>query len=169
MSGAGIQRNQISIKDISENAIIADDPTARLMYYFKSAMSTIEIDDATLRPYTNYQNYQSLSLYEKRYLLVLCLTFNPDVLMKAGLFHLVDNLPGANNRFFKISHAQTNVAAVGGIVIGGYRVRATDIMMFTKEWLNRNYLVPLVGLAEDIEEAQRRPARIQTTQACVIS
>lgn len=170
---AAFQRTQINITDITREVNFADRPTARLMYYFSTVMNTIQIDDVTLNRFTKFENYQSLSLNEKRHLLILCYTFSPDVLMEAGLFHLVDDLPGnLGNRFYKISQAQTNLTAVGGIVIGGYRIKATRIMMFTRDWLRRNYMNPLAELAEEIEAAQRssrnRQTRMETSQTCAI-
>lgn len=153
------QRQVIHVKETGQTVQVANNPTARLMYYFKCVLSTIQPEESALTYYGNHANYQSLDTSEKRLLLALCVAFSPDKLIDVGIFHPAENLGDSSNKFFEISHEQTTIAAGEGIVIGGYRVRAMKIMMFDRSWLQTNYLNPMRQLVAELE----RPAITHTT------
>lgn len=154
------QRQEINFKEFGQTVQVPNNPTARLMYYFKCVLDTIEPDEDALIYFGNYNDYQSLDTLKKKLLLALCVAFSPDKLIEVGIFHPVESLEGgSSNTFFEISHSQTTIAAGEGIVIGGHRVRAMKIMMLTQSWLQTYYLNPLGQLVAELE----RPAISHTT------
>lgn len=147
-------RDQIGVKLTGTSVTVADNPTARLMYYFDCLMNVLEVNNSEIRRFTNYQSYNNLDNSDKRMLLKLCEEFDPDTLMEKGIFCRVDDIPNNHlNEFIEITHTNTTLIANESMLIGGQRVRAKNIMIFKQSWLNRNYYEPLRKLKDELESS----------------
>ena len=135
-----MEREQLLIKPTGNTVIVPDSPVAKLMYYFHCVCSCVaDSDDPSIKRLRAFQtNYNSLSSEEVSTLLVLCLALSPDKLINSVFFLNKDI-----NQFFEVSAVSTKLLVSESLLIGGQRKRVQKIMMFKKEWLERNYIQPL--------------------------
>ena len=139
MSTFAGSRNQISVRNIGTTVNVADNPTARLMYYLSCVRTVLDLNsESTIRQLSDYSNYRSLDDQEKRLLLSLSLTFEPGVLSNKVFFR-VDDLGDSGNEFFEIGSTRLNFAVSENVFIGGVNRRATNIMFFTNNWIQNNF------------------------------
>jgi len=155
MSTFGGSRNQISIRNFGTTVTVANSPTARLMYYLSCVSTVLDLSsDSTIRQLSNYSQYYSLDNQEKRLLLILCLTFEPGLLLNKVFFR-VDDLGDSGNEFFEIGSTQLNFAVSEDIFIGGVNRRVNNVMFFTSNWIQRNFYNPINSLEAELRPASR--------------
>ena len=154
-----MEREQLQIKPTGYNTTIPDSPIAKLMYYFDCVCCCVaDSNDPSIKRLRAYKtNYNSLSSAEVSALLTLCLALSPDKLINS-VFFLNKDING-RNEFFEVSAVSTKLLVSESLLIGGQRKRVQKIMMFKKEWLERNYIQPLKSFVQSSQ---------QNTSCCTI-
>ena len=136
-------RTHIEIKKTGTACTVAENPKAKLMYYFNCVCNCVEPDsDANIRRLRDYHNYWSLSNEEEAQLLILCLALSPDKLVDSIFFHNEDI--DRDNQFYEVSAVNTKLIIAESLLIGGQQRRVQSIMMFKKRWIENSYVDPLM-------------------------
>lgn len=158
---ARFQSRQLQVEDVSVNASVPSDSVARLMYYLGCVSGVL--DGCVPSNLTNYRRYGSLSPSERALVIRLACELSPD---KVPLFIPVSNLPeGNSNMFFKFSSLEQTVTALGIRAGGaemmalqrsiGNKQRLIEVMAYTQQWLNKNYLEPLMDIKAQMDRQSR--------------
>ncbi|XP_068713514.1 uncharacterized protein [Montipora capricornis] len=156
---AGIVAQRIGIRDVSRTVTVPANPTAKLMYYLSCVGEVIQLNDASFRRLTSYQNYSSLSDAETNALLALVVLFSPDELLGKVFFHS-ENCGGRNNQFIELSAVSHMLAVSDNILIGGERQRVSKVMFFKRSWLENNYFTPIRSFQGRLQRLARgQPGR----------
>ena len=156
-------KHELEVKRTGQSTTIADNDTAKLMYYLSCVCSTIECNnDPEIQRFTNYSNWRSLSVDEERQLVVLCYTLSPD-LFDEKVFFESDALCGNSlNEFYEISQVSSQIVAARSIVIAGQTRRVNKIMTYKMSWLQKYYLEPM-------RQQAKRFGKKKKSSSCVIS
>ena len=109
--------------------------------YYLSCVSGILFSDKLSR-YTNYSQYYFVPDYELPEIASLARLFNPQIMIKSGLFIIEDNLD-IGNRFLEITGETIGIHANQEVVMGGLVVKVLKIMLCTNNRLTKNYFNPL--------------------------
>ena len=141
-------RTQITARDIGTSVSVPDTPTAKLMYYWSCVENTLELKDGDGDIYSRYDLHFLMSNEQKRRLLVLCLLFSPDTLDDKCFFQS-ENID-SSNEFYELGQVQTSLAAVSNILIGGVNRKVRRIMIYKRNWMLRNYIMPLLQLKNEL-------------------
>ena len=110
--------------------------------------NTLELKDGDGDIYSRYDLHFLMSNEQKRRLLVLCLLFSPDTLDDKCFFQS-ENID-SSNEFYELGQVQTSLAAVSNILIGGVNRKVRRIMIYKRNWMLRNYLMPLLQLKNEL-------------------
>jgi len=144
------EKNDVAIEDVGVSCTVPNNNIAKLMYYLSSLSSCLEGFIPT--QYTDYSNFDGLSNAEKKEVVTLAALLSPDILLDKVIFGVDANNPilnGSANTFLKITNAQTVMAAATNlretIIIGEKNVNVGKILIFTQNWIKKNYLDPLVA------------------------
>ena len=150
---AHMQRVQVHVKNTGVNVSVADDPIAKLMYYFSCVCSCVEPDSSdTIRRLRDHANYHRLTSEERAQLLVMCLALSPDKLI-GTIFHPTDDCGDSSNKFLELSAIKTDVVVTDSLLVGGQRKKIQSIMLFEKSWMENYYIEPL----RSIQRSSRPP------------
>ena len=160
---ANLGYNKFTVKDNSVDINIPDNDVARLMYYLQCVSSVLKYNGFS--QYTNYNAYYLLSNEDKINLLKLAIIFNPDIMMKVGVFVKHEDLD-LGNRFFEITDEEMKIHANREIVIGGIRTNVLKIMFFKSSWADRNYYSPKSRLTEEILNPNKKTRRKSRDESC---
>ena len=153
------QRNEIEFERTGQIVTVPNNDVARLMYYLNCVCVAIDCaHDPDIQRFTNYRNWSSLSIAERKALLVVCYAFSPDVLDDRVFFHSDALCGDSNNEFYTINQVRNQVVAAESIIIAG-RVRTVNkIMTYKLQWMRTNYLNPMQGLVRALADPPQRPA-----------
>lgn len=158
-----LRQNQIGIKRTTESATIPNNDIAKLMYYLQCVCTTIDCNgDSDIQRFTNYENWQYLSLDEQRQLVVLCYTFSPDVFEGQVFFQKDELCIQYGNEFYEITQVSNHLIAARSIVVAGRTRRVNKIMTYKMSWLRKNYLEPMHRQAQRFSRSDR-------SGSCVVS
>lgn len=137
-------------KSIAE---VAENPTAKLMYYLDSICYVLNIEktERNIRKLRDYQNYNRLSDEEINNLVVLCVLFSPDVLLGKCIFPDEEMCGMDMNKFYELSAVSHRFLVTEEIVIGGQTRRVQKILFFRDIWLECFYLEPIKQYQSKIE------------------
>jgi hypothetical protein len=149
----------LQIEEKGKVATVGSGCVPRMMYYLSCVANMISF---TIPPrLRDYGRERSISDEDLLLLFGLAATLSPDVLMEAGIF-IFDSegiCVRTGNRFFDIKDRQVAAIATEQVVIAGERVRVTEVMFFTRAWLQSNYLRPLGQLVDMVNAVRERPSR----------
>lgn len=155
--------HEIGVKRTGQSVTVANNDTAKLMYYLNCVCSTIECnDDPQIRRFTNYSNWSSLSTDEQKQLVVLCYTFSPDLFDDKVFFQSDALCLNSENEFYEISQVSNQLVVARSIAIGGQTRRVNKIMTYKMSWMQTNYLGPMRRQAQCFGQKKR-------SSGCVIS
>ena len=118
MAGFVATRNEVGMKNIDTTASIPNNPRARLMYYLKSVLCVLELDNANLTRLTNYSNYYLLDDEDIDLLLTHVCLFSPDEFIGNMFFHSED-CSGSNNKLYELSSVTHLLAVAESVLVGG--------------------------------------------------
>ena len=153
-----IGRNEVGVKRTTVPVTVANNDIARLMYYLNCVCTAINCNhDEDIRRFTNYINWTRLSYEERKLLLVLCYTFNPNVFESKVFFHLEELCVQFSNEFYEISQVRHRVVAVESIIIAGRAHQVNKIMTYKMTWMRTYYLEPMQRLARQFAAESSRP------------
>ena len=156
-------KHEIEFKRTGQSTTVADNDTAKLMYYLYCVCKTIECnDDREIQRFTNYSNWSSLSGDEQRQLFVLCYTLSPDVFDGRVFFQSDAFCGNRSNEFYEISQISSQIVAARSIVIAGRTRRVNKIMTYTMSWMQSYYLEPMRSQAQ-------RFGKKKSSSRCTIS
>ena len=116
----------------------------------------------------DYVNYSRLTDDDVAALFAHCMLFSPDVLLDKCFF-LDSSSSGGVNKFLELSAMQSSMLLAGGVVIAGQNRKVAKVMTFTKEWMERNYLEPMLSITGQM--AGRRAiedANARRSSCCLI-
>lgn len=155
-------KREIEVKRTGQSTTVADNDTARLMYYLNCVCTTIECnDEREIQRFTKYSNWRSLSVDEQKQLLVLCYTLSPDV-FEGKVFFQSDALCGDRaNEFYEISQISSQIVAARSIVIAGRTRQVNKIMTYKMSWMRNYYLEPMRNQAQ-------RFGKKKSSSSCII-
>jgi len=164
--------NSLKVETTGQTVYVPNNDLARLMYYLDCVLAVIQYEEDSRL--TDYQNYLRLTEEEKKAVYALAALFQPKIFIDAGVFLPKPSLVpyGKSNQFYKITDDRIGIHVNQEIVIGGRVVRVLEVMAFTQEWLNRNYIEPLENITYRLESQQNRyisppPANIYVNQPVV--
>ena len=148
--------NSLKVETTGRTVYVPDNDLARLMYYLDCVLAVIQYDENSRL--TDYENYFRLTKEEENAVYALAALFQPKIFIDAGVFLPKPNLVpyGKSNQFYKITDDRIGIHVNQEIVIGGRVVRVLEVMAFTQEWLNRNYIEPLENITYRLESQQNR-------------
>ena len=115
------------------------------MYYLSCVVDLTDLDNEGSE-LTDFPNYFRLNTDQEQTLVAFCLLLNPLELL--GQYLLVvepedPRLHGSSNKMYSIKSTITSFAATKTVLIGG-RIRKVDkVMLFTRKWMDNNYLSPM--------------------------
>ena len=143
--------NKVRVEAYGTTATIPDDNYAKLMYYLDCVLKVIEYDGNNNK-LTDFRNYSNLNNEEKKAVVQLAILFNPKLFIDANIFILAQGLfpDSSDNQFFKITDERIGVHVNQQIVIGGRTVKVLKKMGCNSSWLNRNYIIPLERITNEI-------------------
>ena len=129
------QHDRVGVEITGSRTSVPSDPTSRLQYYLSCIVSLLPGLDIPSRLY----DYQSavLNSNEQDVLLQITDALSPSHLDGKIIFE--NNDLECGNEFVKLSLNRTSITAVRSIVIAGKQERVTEIMMYTRNWMSRNY------------------------------
>ena len=96
---------------------VLDNDVERLMYYLHSVCQAIEHTGNEIDCFRTYRNWSSLCTEEIHILLILCLTFSPDVFNNRVFFQSDTLRADSQNKFYEISQICHQILAVQSIVV----------------------------------------------------
>jgi hypothetical protein len=165
---AFIQTNEIGFKRTSVKVTVPDNDIARLMYYLNCVCTAIDCnDDADIQRYISYQNWQQLSVNERKALVVLCYTISPDVLNNKVFFQYDALCIHFSNEFYEISQVRNQLLAAESIVIAGRTRQVNKIMVYKQEWLRNYYIDPIRRLASSFSNSPSSAVTYQRSNSTV--
>ena len=141
-------QNTFKVKDITVKVFVPENPKAKLMYYLNCISQVLNTN--TLNRYINYSQYYNIPDSEISDIVKLAKIFNPEDMLKLGIFIMEDYID-LGNRFFEITDETMGIHANQEFVIGGIVVRVLKIMLCTKTWIKTYYNDPI----EDISNPPR--------------
>ena len=148
--------NKLTIEDNTVEVNVPNNTKAQLMYYLNCVSEVLETDK--LGRYINYKEYYLIPDSEIVSIFYLAVLFNPEVMMKSGLFLLRNNsFDYLRNRFLKITDETVGIHANEEIIIGGLVVRAIQIMTCTESWLSDYYYSPIKRVINMLSEPPPPP------------
>ena len=133
----------VTVKDITTKVIVPGNPKAKLMYYLECISVVLNTDK--LNRYTNYSQYYIIPDSEISTIVELAKIFNPEEMLKLGIFILKDYID-LGNKFLEITDETMGIHANQEFVIGGIVVRVLKIMLCTKDWIQTYYYEPIVNI-----------------------
>lgn len=142
------QLNSLQLESHVIDTDIPDNDTARLMYYLYCVFYTIgRTDHPSIQRLVSYQNWDSLSLEERKTLVGLCETFSPALLLNNIFFQHDDLCLNSSHRFYKMCELQSEIKiTVSEISVQGQKRTIINAMVFKKEWMEKYYNNPLQRL-----------------------
>ena len=148
--------NSLKVETTGQTVYVPNNDLARLMYYLDCVLAVIQYEEDSRL--TDYQNYLRLTEEEKKAVYALAALFQPNIFINAGVFIPKASLVpyGKSNQFYKITDDRIGIHVNQEIVIGGRVVRVLEVMAFTQDWLNRNYIEPLENITYKLESQQNR-------------
>lgn len=131
---------KVTVADTSKIVKVADNTYANLMYYLHCIQDCSTLEFGKL---ADHAHYASLTKTERRSMVDICCKLTPTLMMKNGLFVHTERME-ENNKFIEIKHEKNEVAAADeNVVIGVYRCRITQKMLFTRLWIKETYYKPM--------------------------
>jgi len=138
-----LAEKKVTVKDITTEVIVPGNPKAKLMYYLECISVVLNTDK--LNRYTNYSQYYIIPDSEISTIVELAKIFNPEEMLKLGIFILKDYID-LGNKFLEITDETMGIHANQEFVIGGIVVRVLKIMLCTKDWIQTYYYEPIVNI-----------------------
>ena len=126
---------RVGVRATGQTTTVPSDPVSRLQFYchcISWLLPTLNIPSRL----TAYKT-AVLSRAEEDTLLEISGLIGPSTLGEKVIFRN-DNME-KGNQFLELTHARTTVTAVRSVVIAGQQNRVAKIMMYTGNWMNRNY------------------------------
>ena len=142
---ANFRYNRTRFIDDTVRVDIPDNDVARLMYYLHCLSCVINNNE--INQYTSYHNYFMLSNQDIDNVIELSRKFNPEEMIKAGIFVIKEDLD-MNNRFIKITNETMNIHTNEDIVIAGMHIKALKIMLLRSQWAIIFYYLPIKRLTQ---------------------
>ena len=176
MAGFVAARNEVGVRELGTTVTVANNPTAKLMYYLSTVSGVLELDTPNLNRLSRHEQYYSLDDEDIDALLTLVCLFSPDELIGKVFFHSED-CGESNNTFYELSSVTHLMAVSNNVLIGGQRKRVAKVMFFERVWLEDNYFNPmrsfqgrLQRLARGLPGRAPSPPRYSTntSQSCTI-
>lgn len=155
-SGVYVQTNDVEVRYTGVTVQVPDNDIARLMYYLKCVCTAIDFDqNATIRHFTAYECWISLSVADQRVLLELCSELSPNAL-EGKIFFCNELLSGDSlNDFLEISQVRQQLLAADSIVIAGRTCQVSKIMVYKMRWMRQYYTEPIQGLKARLNPVNR--------------
>ena len=144
---AFLNQNRIGVARVGVTVNVPSNPYSKLMYYLSCVASSLDIRNE-LAEYTNYAYTISLTLADKKKIVVLCSLFSPDELIGKCWFPNEDI--DSSNEFFELSQVTNQLLVTENILIGAHSRRVAKVMFFQRSWMNNNYFNPLAFAINDI-------------------
>lgn len=150
-------RNEIEMESKSQATTVADNDIAKLMYYLNSACYTIGCNnDPEIRRFTNWSNWNSLSIDEQQQLFVICNACSPDIFINNKVFFQSDALcMNRSNEFYEISQVSNQLVASESIIIAGQIKKVNKIMTYKMCWMQQYYFEPMHRQAQRFRQSKR--------------
>ena len=142
MAGFIAERNEVGVRRYGESCTVPPNATAKLMYYFDSVASVLEIDNYNANRLKNYNKYYLLDDEDIDTLLTLVCLFSPDELI-GKVFFPDEDLEGSINHFYELSSVTHLVAVADSVLIGGQRRRVAKVMFFKQTWMQTYFFQPM--------------------------
>jgi len=152
---------------------------ARLQYYLHSVGTCIpEFELKEL--ITNYKSYYTLSEEDKTAVVLFATILSPDEFIGKLIFPVEENsrvLNGRSNEFYKLTETKTLTGVVGDqklegvVVVQGKQVNVSKIMVFSENWIVRNFIEPMKAEAWRIQkmvDAIKKKEAAKKKESCVI-
>lgn len=175
MAAALIGKTDVGIKEFGRDVEVAENPTAKLMYYLDSICYVLNIEktEENVRKLRDYKNYRRLSNDETDKLVLLCVLFSPDVLLGKCIFPDEEMCGMDMNKFYELSAVSHRFLVTEEIMIGGQTRRVQKILFFRDIWLECFFLEPMKQFQSRIEEistklqdrSTQQPAQQRATSA----
>ena len=129
----------------------------------------LELDEPSIRYFTDFNNYLKLNDEDEAPLLLLARILHPLVLMRAKVMFQNDELCGdSQNKFYELSQAKQmlDVATDDAFVAGNMR-RVQCIMTCTEYWIYKYFVQPYTTLEKRKQnrDAESNAARKSCTCA----
>ncbi|XP_062614410.1 uncharacterized protein LOC134276158 [Saccostrea cucullata] len=153
MAAALIGKTDVGVKEFGRDVEVAENPTAKLMYYLDSICYVLNIEktESNIRKLRDYKNYRRLSNDEVDQLILLCVLFSPDVLLGKCIFPDEEMCGMDMNKFYELSAVSHRFLVTEEIVVGGQTRRVQKILFFRDIWLECFYLEPIKQYQSKIE------------------
>jgi hypothetical protein len=145
MAAALIGKTDVGVKEFGRDVEVAENPTAKLMYYLDSICYVLNIEktEENIRKLRDYKNYRRLSDDETDKLVLLCVLFSPDVLLGKCIFPDEEMCGMDMNKFYELSAVSHRFLVTEEIVVGGQTRRVQKILFFRDIWLECFFLEPI--------------------------
>ena len=140
-----LAEKKVTVKDITTEVIVPGNPKAKLMYYLECISVVLNTDK--LNRYTNYSQYYIIPDSEISTIVELAKIFNPEEMLKLGIFILKDYID-LGNKFLEITDETMGIHANQEFVIGGIVVRVLKIMLCNETWLKNYYFDPIIDISK---------------------
>ena len=144
---ANLEYNSLKIQDKSVKVNVPNNDLARLMYYLRMVSNVLNYK--RFYPFTDYTNYNSMSIQDINSIIQLANKFNPEAMMEVGVFVKKEDLD-LKNRFIEKTDESMNICADKEIVIGGIVTEALRIMLFRTDWVIYYYYGPKTRLTQRV-------------------
>lgn len=167
---AMFNRMQVGLKPVSTHATVADDPTAKLMYYLNCMCHVLSLDDdEDINRLRRFDEYSYLNHTDRNVLINMCYLLSPDVLMNKCIFQDDALCGNMANAFYDLETLSNTLVVAGSVMIGGQQKRVTKIMAFKISWLQAYWEQPMKELI-DRQKPERRQmmSMSQTGRSCAI-
>ncbi|XP_078343571.1 uncharacterized protein LOC144629212 [Oculina patagonica] len=151
---AALVSERVGIKDITQRAMVPENPKAKLMYYLNAVAFVIDLNNPNVNRLRDFHNYYLLTEQETDALLALVILFSPDELLNKVFFHSED-CGGLSNQFYELSAVSHMLAVADNIIIGGERKRVAKIMFFQRSWMEYFYFTPIMSFQGRLERMAR--------------
>jgi hypothetical protein len=146
-----VEGNNIDIQKTGSACTVPSDDYANLMYYLSCVESVTTLDFGKLSDYKHYELYNNINF--KKSVVILAALFDPLTLNQLGCFQLVDDdVIDHQNEFYKINQTKFAAIASEDIVIGSYKGKITEIMLYNIRWIRESYLNPMENVSHILTE-----------------
>ena len=133
------------IIDETEEILVPNDDSAKLMYYLYCVSTVLDYDG--FGPFIDYKGYYLMPRELLGTLIKFALLFDPKLLIDARVF-IEDPDLDMVNRFYAIQDKTMNFNINDEITIGGITTRVQRVMAFKPSFLMIYYYSPLLRLTE---------------------
>lgn len=148
----GVAGARCSVRNVSTQVYVSDDPYAKLSYYLSCIHSISGIDFENL---IDFQKYYCFDSDDKNKIVIIAKLFQPQIFLQINAMVMTNN----EVAFYEVNNQSFAALTNGEVVVGQYRGRIISIMAVNQQWLKKNYYDPL----ESISSIARRPIYRRST------